>query len=59
MIPTKFQFIWPSGYREEDFLEIKRLSDCPGQGETSVGQVKFVGHLSVGTSKKKKHTEIP
>jgi hypothetical protein len=22
MLPTKFQFIWPSGIREEDFLEI-------------------------------------
>ena len=32
---------------------------CPRQVETSVGQVKFVGHLSVGTSKKKTHTEMP
>jgi hypothetical protein len=22
MLPTKFQFIWPSGFREEDFKEI-------------------------------------
>jgi hypothetical protein len=22
MLPTKFQFIWPSGVRGEDFLEI-------------------------------------
>ena len=22
MLPTKFQFIWPSDFREEDFLEI-------------------------------------
>jgi hypothetical protein len=22
MLPTKFRFIWPSGFREEDFLEI-------------------------------------
>jgi hypothetical protein len=22
MLPTKFQFIWESGYRGEDFLEI-------------------------------------
>jgi hypothetical protein len=21
MLPTKLQFIWPSGFREEDFLE--------------------------------------
>jgi hypothetical protein len=21
MIPTKFRFIWPSGFREEDFLK--------------------------------------
>jgi hypothetical protein len=23
MLPTKFRFIWPSGFRGEDFLEIK------------------------------------
>jgi hypothetical protein len=23
MLPTKFQFIWESGFRGEDFLEIK------------------------------------
>jgi hypothetical protein len=22
MLPTKFQFIWPGGFRGEDFLEI-------------------------------------
>jgi hypothetical protein len=24
MVPTKFQFIWPSGYRGEDSLEINQ-----------------------------------
>jgi hypothetical protein len=24
MLPTKFLFIWLSGYREEDFLEINQ-----------------------------------
>jgi hypothetical protein len=24
MLLTKFLFIWPSGYREEDFLEINQ-----------------------------------
>ena len=24
MLPTKFRFIWPSGHREEDFLEINQ-----------------------------------
>jgi hypothetical protein len=24
MLPTKFWFIWQSGFREEDFLEIKQ-----------------------------------
>jgi hypothetical protein len=24
MLPTKFQFIWESGFRGEDFLEIKQ-----------------------------------
>jgi hypothetical protein len=26
MLPTKFQFIWPSGHREEDLLEISVTS---------------------------------
>jgi ribosomal protein L32E len=25
MLPTKFRFIWPSGFRGEDFLEINQL----------------------------------
>jgi hypothetical protein len=29
MLPTKFQFIWPSGFREEDFKKI-------GQSETRI-----------------------
>jgi hypothetical protein len=24
MLPTKFRIIWPSGFREEDFLEINQ-----------------------------------
>jgi hypothetical protein len=24
MLPTKLRFIWPSGFREEDFLEINQ-----------------------------------
>jgi hypothetical protein len=24
MLPTKFRFIWPSGFKEEDFLEINQ-----------------------------------
>jgi hypothetical protein len=24
MLPTKFQFIWQSGFREEDFLKINQ-----------------------------------
>jgi hypothetical protein len=24
MLPTKFRFIWPSGYRGKDFLEINQ-----------------------------------
>jgi len=26
MLPTKFLFIWPSGFRGEDFLEINQSS---------------------------------
>ena len=35
MIPTKFRFIWQSGFREEDFLEIN-------QSET---RIAFGGHV--------------
>ena len=35
MVPTKFRFIWPSGFREEDFLEIN-------QSET---RIAFGGHV--------------
>ena len=35
MLPTKFQFIWPSGYRGEDSLEIN-------QSET---RIVFGGHV--------------
>ena len=41
MLPTKFRFIWQSGFREEDFLEIN-------QSETIIA---FGGHacLRIGT----------
>jgi hypothetical protein len=35
MLPTKFRFIWQSGFREEDFLEIN-------QSET---RIVFGGHV--------------
>ena len=35
MLPTKFRFIWQSGFREEDFLEIN-------QPET---RIAFGGHV--------------
>jgi hypothetical protein len=34
MLPTKFRFIWPSGFREEDFVEINQSETriaCGGQ----------------------------
>jgi hypothetical protein len=34
MLPTKFRFIWPCGFREEDFLEINQSETrmaCGGQ----------------------------
>jgi hypothetical protein len=33
MLPTKFQFIWQSGFRREDFLEInqsEKIIACGG-----------------------------
>jgi hypothetical protein len=35
MLPTNFRFIWQSGFREEDFLEIN-------QSET---RIAFGGHV--------------
>ena len=35
MLPTMFQFIWPSGFRGEDFLKI-------GQSET---RIAYGGHV--------------
>jgi hypothetical protein len=35
MLPTKFQFIWQSGFRAEDFLEIT-------QSETRIAVAMFV-----------------
>jgi hypothetical protein len=35
MLPTKFRFIWPSGFRGEDFLKI-------GKSETKIA---FAGHV--------------
>jgi hypothetical protein len=29
MLPTKFRFIWPSGFREADFLEINQKQELP------------------------------
>jgi hypothetical protein len=29
MFPTKFQFIWESGFRGEDFLEINQKQEWP------------------------------
>jgi hypothetical protein len=37
MLPPKFRFIWQSGYREEDFLEIN-------QSETKIA---FGGHRNL------------
>jgi hypothetical protein len=44
MLPTKFRFIWQSGFRGDDFLEIN-------QSET---RIVCGGHVSIyGTSSKK------
>jgi hypothetical protein len=29
MLPTKFRFIWPSGFRGADFLEINQKQELP------------------------------
>ena len=39
MLPTKFRFIWPSGFRGDDFLEIN-------QSET---RIACVGHAMLPT----------
>jgi hypothetical protein len=47
MLPTKFQFIWESGFRGEEFLDIN-------QSETSIA---YGGHacLRIKTSIKNAH----
>jgi hypothetical protein len=35
MLPTEFQFIWPSGFREENFVEINQ----------SEKRIAFGGHV--------------
>jgi hypothetical protein len=45
MLPTKFRFIWPSGFTGEDFLEINQSEtriSCSGH----VCQVHFSYHMS-------------
>jgi hypothetical protein len=40
MLPTKFQFIWPSDFRGEDFLEIDQLEtriSCGGHICNQIG----------------------
>jgi hypothetical protein len=29
MLPTQFRFIWPNGFRGEDFLEINQKQEWP------------------------------
>jgi hypothetical protein len=39
MLPTKFRFIWPSGFRGEDFLELPMaamFANKSGQNEQSL-----------------------
>jgi hypothetical protein len=41
MFPTKFRFIWPSGYRGEDFLEINQSETrivCGGHVDNASGR---------------------
>jgi hypothetical protein len=40
MLPTKFRFIWPSGFRGEDFVEIDQPETkiaCDGHICTQIG----------------------
>jgi hypothetical protein len=45
MLPTKFRFIWPSGYRGEDVLEIN-------QSETRIVNLveSIIGRSSIKTA---------
>jgi hypothetical protein len=41
MLPTKFWFIWPSGFRKEDFLEINQSETriaCGGHIYQQIGK---------------------
>ena len=50
MLPTKFQFIWPSGFRGEEFLEINQSETriaCGGNVCKRIGTklAKFIEDL--------------
>jgi hypothetical protein len=49
MIPTKFQFIWASGFRGEDFLEInqseKRMT-CGSHNLKKSSPLKPLGQMN-------------
>ena len=46
MLPTKFQFVWESGFREDFFLEINRSETCAD----CIGRYKFDYHTITTTA---------
>jgi hypothetical protein len=47
MLPTKFWFIWPSGFRGEDFLEIDQSETriaCGGHGSDPLTNMAATGN---------------
>jgi hypothetical protein len=43
MLPTKFPFIWPSGFREEDFLDINQNKRKQRKGYNHQFQIPHAG----------------
>jgi hypothetical protein len=49
MLPTKFQFIWESGFRGEDFLEINQSETrmACGEFESHPGEEFLIQHYVI------------
>jgi hypothetical protein len=59
MLPTKFRFIWPSGFRGEDFLEINQSETRIACGGHVCNEVKLgIGNI-YGRSSLKNANFVP
>jgi hypothetical protein len=51
MLPTKFRFIWPSGFREEDFFKSANQKQKLPMAAMFVNESELISNLYRGPSK--------